>query len=84
MISLWVQAAYTLTARTVASRFGTMQSVKSKKIVRALLSTTEDRTEQTDAMPEAPTKLSVKFPNAGKILEEMPPRMRFAPSPTGR
>jgi hypothetical protein len=24
------------------------------------------------------------FPNMGKSLEELPPRMRFAPSPTGR
>jgi hypothetical protein len=49
------------------------------------MSTTTSSTEATKAstLDDLASK-GIIFPNMGKSLEELPPRMRFAPSPTGR
>lgn len=49
-----------------------------------MMSTTEDRTAaiDSDITAEADEKNKL-FPNIGKNVLELPPRMRFAPSPTG-
>ena len=52
------------------------------------MSTTEDQTEKSAAAlaPAAPATEEEKkyqFPNADKNVLDLPPRMRFAPSPTG-
>jgi len=48
-----------------------------------LRSTTEDRTDTTAAEPPPASVPEPRFPNAGKSVLDLPPRMRFAPSPTG-
>ena len=50
--------------------------------IGALKSTTEDQTETITASAAASEEESL-FPNAGKNVLDLPPRMRFAPSPTG-
>ena len=50
------------------------RSVVTAKQSFVLFSTAEAPTEQT----------AVEFPLAGKSVEDAPPRLRFAPSPTGR
>ena len=50
-----------------------------------MMSTTEDQTATailSDNTAEADENNKL-FPNAGKNVLELPPRMRFAPSPTG-
>jgi hypothetical protein len=49
------------------------------------MSTTSSSTEATKAstLDDLASK-GIIFPNIGKSVEELPPRMRFAPSPTGR
>jgi len=53
----------------------------------ALKSTTEDQTDTTESAAATGTStiadLKHLFPNSGKNVDELPPRMRFAPSPTG-
>lgn len=50
----------------------------------ALRSTTEDVTESATASAAAEDDdVSKLFPNKGKNVLDLPPRMRFAPSPTG-
>jgi len=50
----------------------------------ALKSTTEDQTDTTASTSSAVTEdAKPLFPNAGKNIFDLPPRMRFAPSPTG-
>ena len=48
----------------------------------ALLATVEDTEVEASEVDEADDGFS--FPLKGKIVEECAPRMRFAPSPTGR
>lgn len=47
-------------------------------------SSTEESTTKTNAMLDYLASKGITFPNLGKSVEEIPPRMRFAPSPTGR
>mmetsp|Transcript_14651 Transcript_14651/g.31259 ORF Transcript_14651/g.31259 Transcript_14651/m.31259 type:complete len:902 (+) Transcript_14651:291-2996(+) len=47
-----------------------------------LMSTTEDQTESAAPAPAAEEE-KYQFPNADKNVLDLPPRMRFAPSPTG-
>ncbi|KAL7532819.1 hypothetical protein ACHAXR_004868, partial [Thalassiosira sp. AJA248-18] len=49
----------------------------------SLKSTTEDQTETTSVASEGGSAAETLFPNAGKNVLDLPPRMRFAPSPTG-
>ena len=51
----------------------------------ALQSTVEDHTTaaDTDAGAGAEARVAHAFPNIGKDVRDLPPRMRFAPSPTG-
>ena len=54
--------------------------------VGSLQSTTEDQTEATTATTESTIgeeERKTLFPNTGKNVFDLPPRMRFAPSPTG-
>lgn len=51
-----------------------------------MMSTTEDQTATTiisDNTTAEKVEKNRLFPNAGKNVLELPPRMRFAPSPTG-
>lgn len=51
-----------------------------------MMSTTEDQTATTiisDTTAAEKVEKNRLFPNAGKNVLELPPRMRFAPSPTG-
>jgi len=47
-----------------------------------MMSTMEDQTTAADAAADEEDNKSL-FPNAGKNVLDLPPRMRFAPSPTG-
>lgn len=48
-----------------------------------MASTTEDQTATMISDSTGEEEKKKLFPNAGKNVLELPPRMRFAPSPTG-
>lgn len=54
------------------------------EFVTEMQSTTESKAEADSRISNAGKSTHFEFPLRGKKIQDLPPRMRFAPSPTGR
>jgi len=72
-----------LTFRTRSVRTSSIWKRPAEGWRMSTTSKTEESTTKTNAMLDHLASKGITFPNLGKSVEEIPPRMRFAPSPTG-
>lgn len=61
----------------------TLQRQKGASYIWRMSTTSSTEATKASTLDDLATK-GIIFPNIGKSVDELPPRMRFAPSPTGR
>lgn len=90
LVAVATRGGFLRTSRGFVSAFSTVPRTFATKKASApfgalhggLYATVESDTEQSTVA--ADDDFDVEFPLMGKRSEDCPPRMRFAPSPTGR